>query len=437
MNKKLPIIITISILVIALIAALAITFMPNISTLIGGSNTETTEPVSLNVWGVYESPEVYDELSQNYQIENPNVSVIYDDRSILTPSEYKERIFTRLSAGSSAQDIVLVHNSWVPELSQYLSSMPQELLTAEAYSNNFYSSASQSAILNNNIYAVPAFYDGLVLVYNREHFEEIDQLQAPTTWEEFRRIAIDLTIRGSNDGIVRSGAAIGNANNIDFASDILGLLFSQTDVSIPSTMDSRAAQDALSFYTSFVTEYEIWNDDFIEASSAFVQGQVSMIFVPTWNVLDIIAANPELDVGVAPVPQALPDEPISWGSFWMYAVPESSQNKRAAWEFINYISQSDQQKVVSSVASRSRQFPAPYALKSLANAPEITNNPYLESALTYADNSRTGIITSRAGNLKEENIMRDVINSVVNPENTTQEISFSNLLRDAKNEILR
>lgn len=434
MNKKLPIILA-AILIPAIIIILLIVFYPTISNLLNLEGETNAEPKVLSMWGLYENPQAYNEIAQSYTELNPNITLSYDDRSLLSPQEHKERLFSRLSSGSSDQDIVLVHNTWVQELAPYLSTMPASILSTQEYQSNFYPSASQSALINNNIYAVPAFYDGLVLVYNRDHFEEVDQLQAPTTWEEFRRLAIDLTIRGTGDTIVRSGAAIGNANNIDFASDILGLLFSQTDVVIPDTIDSRAAQDALSFYTSFTKEYEIWNDDFIEASSAFTQGQVSMIFVPTWNILDIIQANPSLNIGVAPVPQAIADDPVSWGSFWMYAVPQSSNNTQDAWEFINYISQEPQQKVLNSIASRYRQYAAPYALRSLAVEPEITQNSYVQPALEYADNSVSGIIASRAGNINEESIIRDTINTVLNT--TSQNLSLPDLLRAAKNQLLR
>jgi maltose-binding protein MalE len=54
----------------------------------------------------------------------------------------------------------------------------------------------------------------------------------------------------------------------------------------------------------------VWNTSFPEASKAFSAGKVSMIFVPTWNLLDIVRANPGMNIGVAPVPQLLLKTPF-------------------------------------------------------------------------------------------------------------------------------
>jgi len=426
MNKKLLIIIF-SIVGAIILIVLGILFYPRIVKIF---NPQSKEPISLNIWGMYENPEVIKSVSSKYVTQNPNVTINYDDRSVLSPSEYKERVFSRLTSESDF-DIVLLHNTWIKEMSFLLSPIPKDIYTTEDYSNNFYNVAKESALVNNSLYAVPAFYDGLVLVYNKDHFEEVGQLEPPSTWEEFRRLAVDLTITGSNGSIIRSGAAIGNSNNIKFATDIVGLLLSQTNVKIPDNLDSRASQEALLFYTNFVKQYKVWDNSFIDATSAFAEGQVSMIFVPSWNILDIISAKPNLNIGVAKVPQAKTQEPVSWGSFWMYAVPQSSLNKQKAWEFIKFMSQPEQQQLISENATKFREFASPYALKSMVNL--VSENQFVKPVLDSASYSVSSIISSRSGNLVQENSIRDIINNILQ----SSDINLEAELRSAKSIIQR
>jgi ABC-type glycerol-3-phosphate transport system substrate-binding protein len=405
-----------AILVVSLplfLAACTLKDIPVIGTFFGGNTVVANLPVTLNVWGLWESPEVMDTLIQKYKTLHPDVTINYDNRSVVAPSLYKDTVKGRLSQ-AGVPDVVVVHNSWVSEIKDYLSPAPASLITPEVYSQHFYPVSSQSAVIDGKIYAVPMYYDGLVLAYNKKHFEEINQTTPPTAWEEFRRLALDLT-QTTKDGVfVRSGAAIGTADNIDFFSDILGLMFAQAGIKVPDDLSSKAAQDALAFYITFVKEDKIWDNSLPEASKAFAQGKVSMIFTTTWNLLDIIKANPSLDIGVAPVPQALPDTPISWGSFWMYAVPKNGQNTDAAWQFINFLTQDEQQLALFDQASKFRAYGAPYS--SVVLAPQVASGPsaqFIKPVLDTAPFAVSGYFAGRSGNAFQVDALKTAVNSVL------------------------
>ncbi|HOE09570.1 MAG TPA: extracellular solute-binding protein [Treponemataceae bacterium] len=389
----------------------------------GGSGNAPKQgvPVSLNMWGLWETPDIMEVLIKNYQTQNSLVTVNYEDRSINNPNSYKESVFTRIKQGD-LPDIIMVHNSWVPFLKDYLEPAPSDVIATADYLQRFYPVAAESSVVDGRVYAVPAHHDGLVLVYNKDHFDEIDQVSPPTAWEEFRRVALALTIRTNEEGLVRAGAAIGSANNIDFFSDIVGLMFAQAGVSVPSGIDSRAAQDALSFYTIFLKSDEVWSESFPEASKAFSAGKVSMIFVPTWNLLDIVRANPGMNIGVAPVPQAVAERPVSWGSFWMYAVPKSGSNSRAAWEFINFISKDDQQLALFNEASKYRPYGAPFSSVTLAQqAGQSASSQYIKPILNTAPFAKSSVFAARAGNTTEVEALRTAVNAVLSGEVTSEQ----------------
>lgn len=376
----------------------------------------TNKPITLTVWGLWENQDVINAGIKKYQEKHPNITIKYEDRSLLKAEDYKETVIAK-SKQAGAPDVVLVHNTWVPSITGSLSPAPSELISTEKFTNDYYPSAVQSAITDGKIYAVPAYYDGLALVYNKKHFEAIDQKSAPTSWEEFRNLAAKLRIE-SEGKLMRAGAAIGNSSNIDFASDIYGLLLMQADVELPLQLDTSASADALTFYTNFVKEDKVWNDTFPEASVAFAREQVSMIFVPSWNLNDIVTVRPDLEIGVAPVPQIREKSPVTWGSFWMWGVTEGSTNKASAWDFARFMAGEEGQMVMFNEGSTKRKFGAPYALASLSS--QLSANQYLKAYVDVAPYSKSYAITARSGNKDYVDAIKAAISAVVSGEKTSQ-----------------
>lgn len=393
-----------------------------------GGGSVPSGPVTLNMWGLWEDPDVMDALIKKYQESNPNVTINYDDRSVLDPNEYKGNVYDRAGQEGSP-DIMIVHNSWVPGLKDSLAPAPQNLLNESSFSERFYSVASKSAVFEGDIFAIPLYYDGLALVYNKDHFDEVDQQEPPNSWEVFRKLALKLKVFGPNNELVRGGAALGTENNVDFATDILGLLFSQANVTVPGEVDKKAAQDALAFYVNFAIVDKVWNESFPEATTAFASEKVSMVFIPSWNLLDVLRARPDLNVGVAPVPQAIPEEPASWATFWMGGVSKSSSNKAAAWDFLNFLAQDEQQLMMFDLASKAREFGAPYSPKSLQT--EISSNEFLSPYVNTAPFARSGIIAARAGNKTAEDAVRKAI------ETARVSQDYEEALKTAKEALLR
>lgn len=413
MNSKLKTLALLSILPFVLTACTIQEYLQKIPVIGERFGAVTTGPVSMNAWGLWEDAEVVNSVIAKYNETKPDVSIVYEDRSVMAPVEYKERIFTRFQEDSTDISIALVHNSWIPSLSAYLAPAPAGTLDAQTYGQKFYSSAVETGVINGQVYGVPAYYDGLALVYNKAHFREIGQSQPPTAWEEFRRLALELTIRGEEDErvLVRGGAAIGTANNIDHFSDILGLMWSQASVDFPSEIDTKPAQDALTYYTNFVTEDRVWDTNMPRDIEAFVDGRVSMVFATSWQLLDIVEAMPNIeDVGVGPVPQALPSTPASWGSFWVYVVPKNAPNTAAAWDFLNFLAQEDTELFYFNEASKKRLFGPPFALKTLAGE---TSSQFITPILNTAPFSHTTEAAARSGNRRQTDAITEAINEVL------------------------
>jgi multiple sugar transport system substrate-binding protein len=244
--------------------------------------------------------------------------------------------------------------------------------------------ATEQLTLNNKIVGVPLMYDGLSLYYNKEMLKAAN-VEPPKTWAELKALADSLTVpsnkaeRGRGT-LQRAGLAIGNATNVEHFSDIFGLLVLQNggDLAQPNSTEVR---DALLFYTNFVKEDKVWSDAMPSSTVAFSRGDVAMMFAPSWRALDIKAMNPELDFGVAPLPQ-LSDKRLAWASYWAEGVNAKSKNQTGAWTFIKFLSEPENLEKFYSAASQVRTFGEPYSRTDMAGS--LSADPILGALLSDA-----------------------------------------------------
>lgn len=391
--------------------------LPLIGKLFGGGTAEV-KPVSLTAWGLWESEATMQPILQKYITEHPGVTISYEDRSIMPLVDYKERVFTRAFEGVKP-DIVMAHVSWLPRLVSGGGAweVPTGVFESGYLDSSFFPVVKEMGAVNGKLYSLPSTYDGLVLVYNKRHFEDAGIVSPPIDWEEFRRDAILLTVRtsGTEDTppvLVRAGAAMGLADNVEHFSDVLGLMFVQAGVKIPEELASEQAKDALTFYTNFAKEDGVWQASLLESVRSFADEKVSMMLVPTWRLYELLANMQDPTViGVAPVPQALQDTPVSWASYWTWVVPKSSPNPNESWDVIKFLVDQQQQTTLFSEVSKIRPFGSIYSNVTLAQ--NLTTNGYLRPAIETASYAKTAEIAGRAGNRRQYDALKQAVNDVL------------------------
>ena len=398
---------------------------PVVGKFFGGGKPEVKN-VSLAIWGLWETEQTLQPILQKYTAEHPNIKITYEDRSIMPLVDYKERVFTRAFEGTKP-DIVLAHASWVPRLvaGNGAWAVPAGVLDAGYLDTNFFPVVKDVGVIGGSLYSLPSTYDGLVLVYNKKHFESVGIIHPPVDWEEFRRDAISLTVRdGAN--LVRAGAAMGLADNAEHFSDVLGLMWLQAGVKIPEEIDTDQAKDALTFYANFAKEDGVWGASMPESVLAFASEKVSMVLIPTWRLYEFLAnmQDPAV-IGVAQVPQALQDTPVTWASYWTWVVPKSSPNPNESWAVIKYITDAEQQTALFSEASKIRPFGSIYSNVTLAQ--NLSTNGYLKAAIESAPYAKTAEIAGRSGNRRQYNALKQAVNDVIAGKSAGEALSTAKI----------
>lgn len=181
---------------------------------------------------------------------------------------------------------------------------------------------------------------------------------------------IKLNSIDSFGNIIRSGAAIGTAYNINRSTDILNLLMLQNGTemtdsrgqaafssSISGTSSDRGAvypgEQALTFYTQFADSRSFnytWNPNMHYSIDAFSEGKTAMMLNYSWNIDTILAKSPKLNFSVSPVPQFENKAPVNFANYWGFVVAKNSISKtppntasvsndtriKEAWWFLTY-----------------------------------------------------------------------------------------------------
>ncbi|MFZ5365796.1 MAG: ABC transporter substrate-binding protein [Patescibacteria group bacterium] len=370
---------------------------------------KVTKPqeITLTYWGLWEPENAMFRLISDYQKAHPNIKINYVFQS---PRDYRERLASALASGKGP-DIFRFHNTWVPMLKNDLAPIPAKIMDAAAFEANYYPVARQDLRMGTSYIGIPLEIDGLGLFVNEEIFKTAGK-NYPSTWDELRKTATELTTKDANGKIQISGVALGRTENVDHWSDILGLMMLQNGAD-PSKPQGSLAEDALTYFTLFSKVDRVWDESLPNSTQAFAGGKLAMYFGPSWEVFEIKKANPNLKFSVLPVPQ-LEGTNITWATYWVEGVSKKSQYQEESFEFLKYLSQKETMQKLYQAESQIRLFGEPYSRMDMADL--IKGDTYAGAFVKQALAARSWYLCSRTFdngiNDKMIKYFEDAVNSV-------------------------
>ena len=351
------------------------------------SKPQPKGPVTLTYWGFWEEDNSIKALIDVFQTQNPNIQVKYAKQTLIN---YRTRVQTQIRSGVGP-DVFLIHNSWLPMLESDLTEAPTAIFNISDYKSAFYPIAETNFIRNNKILAAPPQIDGLALYYNEEILNGVGG-QPPKNWQEFIDLATKMTVKDSS-GIKTAGAALGATSNVDYWSDIIGLLLLQQPGVDLTNLATPQVSEILKFYTDFVIDpkRKTWDTTLPSSSSMFASGKLGFYFAPSNAVRDLRIVNPSLRFKVVAVPQ-LAGKSISWASYWADAVSKTSKNPEEAWKFVKFLTSEPAEKLFFEQAAQTRIVGEPYSLVSLGS--EVVNDPILGAFVAQGPNYKSWYLAS-------------------------------------------
>lgn len=306
---------------------------------------EKAAEVTLEFWGI-DPEEVFKDLIYRYQTAFPQIKINYRQ---IDPLNYESKLIDAL-ASRKGPDVLMIPHDWL--LKHWEKLYPAPYITPKEIKETFPEVVAQDLIFNNQVYGLPLWIDTLALYYNKDLFNGAGIALPPRTWQEFQETVRLLTKKDVTGKIEKAGTALGTANNISYAPEILALLILQTGSPLTDEkgeliFEKEKALNALNFYLSFANPLSLnysWNNYLPNDLEAFAQGKVAMIFAYSADRKKISAKNPYLNYGISYFPQAsLNFEQIkNYADYWALAVSAVSPHYQIAWHFISFLADNNQ-----------------------------------------------------------------------------------------------
>ncbi len=393
--------------------------------------------VTLTYQGVWEDISVLQPIFDDFQRENPNITIKYEKIDIKILGDYVDRLKTRTAEGN-APDIMRFHSSWLVQIQDILSPFPEDVVVDTGLEDDYFKVVGRDLKRNGAYYGIPLSIDTLALYVNTDLLNNVGG-QPPTTWNDLESLSRELTtIEGG--GIVKSGIAMGTYDNIAHASDLIALLLLQNGANFDNLAGENieSAVSALQFYTLFSSgrQTPVWSQTMENSKIAFAGGKLAMYFGYSWDMLEMEAFK-DLNFQIYPVP-LLPGTNSTVASYWAEGVSNKTPYPEAAFKFIKFLGKNETLQKIYEGQIKSRGYGSPYPKKSLAES--IKDNGKVYPFTVRADDAVSTFFSSDtydSGLNEEMNVyLGNAIRSIIN-DNTSHESAIETLSSGVNQVLLR
>lgn len=329
--------------------------------------------VELWEWG---SDELFQQVIDGYQAIHPNVTI----KLVNNPWEdYWTKLPLALD-GANGPAIFNVHNSYHENLINYMAPLEIPIEDLEA---DF--TGVEAHIIDGKVYYTDYGMMTGSVYYNKEMWEAAGLTEAdiPKTWDEMREVAKKLTIK-DGDKLIQAGL---NFNDDFHQNYLLGLnyqlgenLFLE-DGRTPN-VTSDAMKKTMQMLVDMYKVDGVGSENFGEkGADSFGQGQSAMVIQWGHYYNTLKTTWTDIDFGVFEIP-TFDGNPYAYNGESTFGVNKNApaDQQAVAQDFVKYFLANDEAQIAFNLAMST--FPAK---KSLADSPEIMENPSLSVLAEHID----------------------------------------------------
>lgn len=311
----------------------------------GGEGAAADEEISgtVTVWAMGAEGEKLDVLAKDFMAQNPGVTVN------VTPIAWEiahDKLLTSV-AGGETPDVSQMGTTWMGE---FAATGALEEVPDSIDMESFFEGARNTAIIDDTPMGVPWYVETRLLYYRKDIAEKAGITEPPANWDELKAMAKAMKEQG--------GARYGIALAPDNWQEFLPFVW-QTGGEVSDgeswNFDSPEVVEALEYYKSFFDEgltAESVPEGF-DVTQGFVAGTHPMFFSGPWHISLIEEqGGPEFEGkwAIAQMPEK--DSRTSFVGGSDLVVFKDSDNKDAAWKFVEFLSEAaTQQKWYTTVSA--------------------------------------------------------------------------------------
>ncbi|WNF38484.1 ABC transporter substrate-binding protein [Bacillaceae bacterium IKA-2] len=295
----------------------------------GDNSNEEVVEIILSGWGGNpEETTLLAETLEAFEDKYPNIKVKHD----IISDQYMDVLQTRLIGGEAA-DVFYLDAFEAPALieSGVLEPLDQ-YVTADFDIDDFEKPMLEAFQEDGVTYGFPKDYSTIALFYNKTMLAEAN-VEVPTTWEEFRQAAIELT-QGTE--VYGFGAAPELARAYYIGESKGGKIVTDNQASFGDDRVIEALQpivDMRNVDKSAAQPSEVgsgWGGEM------FGQGKAAMVIEGNWAIPFIENNFSEIDFGTAEVP-TIDGQKGTMAYTVAYVMNKESDKKEAAWKLIEFL----------------------------------------------------------------------------------------------------
>ncbi|MGH9051741.1 MAG: sugar ABC transporter substrate-binding protein [Acidimicrobiia bacterium] len=302
----------------------------------GATTPAVTGPATgqISAWAMGTEGENLDVLAADFMAENPEVTV---EVTAVPWDGAHDRIVNAI-AGGQVPDVSLIGTTWMGEFAKLggLDPTPSDIDPSQ-----FFEGAWNTTVVEGVSYGVPWYVETRLLYYRTDLAEQAGFSEPPGDWDELKQMVQGMVDAGAQYGISLQPGGTGSWQTFmpffwQKGGDILG-----DDGSF--TLDSPACVDALTYYDTFFEEGLTPTEaGELPLEGAFAEGQIGSFISGPW-MIGIVT-----DAGADPATWSVAHQPseeagTSFVGGGDLAVLADSDNKAAAWAFVQYLSRPEVQ----------------------------------------------------------------------------------------------
>lgn len=278
-----------------------------------------------------------------YESNHPNVDIRL---------QYVDDIFGLMQTSPSNIDIYQIdiiwpgevyYNQWVMPLDQYLQS--SSVITT----SDFITGSIEAMMVNGHIVAIPWFTDAGLLYYRTDLLSKYGYT-VPQTFDELKTQALAIKVgEGLANGFVWQGAEY-EGLTCDFLEYVWGnggdIFDPPYRVVLSSTQTIDALNTMVDYIHSGVSPAATITYGEEDARNIFQNGDAVFMrnWPYAWTLLQANGSPVKGKVGIAPMPHAPGEQSAATLGGWNLAINSKSSNPDAAFAFIEFLTDYDQQK---------------------------------------------------------------------------------------------
>ena len=310
----------------------------------GGAGTESGAPPAgsapaadvsgeLTVWAMGNEGALLGAMADLFMEEYPDVQVS------VTPIDWGQAV-TRLQTAIGGGQTPDVSQMGTDMMGQFIETGAIEPVGDAVDPSVFFESAVNTGVVDDTAYGVPWYVETRVLYYRTDIAEQAGITAAPATWDDLKAMAKAMKEQGGAE----YGFALGTKNWQEYLPFVWSNGGNITNDAGEFTLDSPEAIEALTFYDSFFEEGLSPNavPEGFDITPAFVSGTHPMFISGPWHVgliTDAGGADIEGKWAIAPLPKKESGTSFVGGS--NLVVFNDSDNKDAAWAFVEFLTRPD------------------------------------------------------------------------------------------------